>query len=161
MSDNLAVKPRSTLLTAISRGESARPPEPAHGGGDGGGPDDPERSDPLPRPGTPYMAHARRTAKPQMTLFFVGKGYLPDGFSYANLERVWLEESEQQGSGPVLVARFAGSVVTEVTIEGRHMHTLCNAIGMHLMPWVWEHPSPRDFTDDNATVVRKITFKTP
>ncbi len=160
MSDNgLSVKPRSTLLAAIGKGETARPSEPAHGGGDGGGPDDPERTDPLPRPGTPYLAHARRASKPQMTLFFVAKDYLPDGYAYANLERAWLAEPSKEGSGPVLMLRFAGSVVTEVMIEGRHLHTLCNAIGMHLMPWVWEHPSPRDFSDDSATVIRKITPK--
>jgi hypothetical protein len=156
-SDNVQVKPRSTIIEQLTRAKTASESESANDGENAAGPDGPERSDPLPRPGSPYLAHARRTAKPQMTLFFVGKDYLPDGYSYANLERVWLAASEKEGSGPVLKARFYGSVVTEVTIEGRHLHTLCNAIGMHLMPWVWEHPSPRDFDDENETVIRKIT----
>ena len=27
------------------------------------------------------------------------------------------------------------------------------------MPWVWEHPSPADFADENATVISQITFR--
>jgi hypothetical protein len=156
MSDSgVRVRPRSTILDEIDKLAAARGPEPGNDDGDG-----PERSDPLPRPGDAYMAHARRTAKPQMTLFFVQRNYLPDGFAYANLERVRLVDSEKQGSGPVLVARFSGSVVTEVVIEGRHLHPLCNAIGMHLMPWIFEHPSPRDFTEEKATLIRSIALRT-
>lgn len=164
--DDVRAKPRSTILDQLAREKSARESEPASapgtgngGGGDDGGLDGPERTDPLPRPGMPYVAHARRVSKPQMTLSFVGKDYLPDGYAYANMERVWMEQPEKEGSKPVLKARFYGSVVTEVTIEGRHLHTLYDAIAMHLMPWVWEHPSPRDFADENETVIRKITPK--
>lgn len=156
----VSARPRSSLLDTITR-KAAPAAEAVSEPPESGGPDSTERSDPLPRPGMPYLAHARRASKPQMTLFFVGKDYLPDGYSYANLERVWLAASEKEGGGPVLKARFAGSVVTEVTIEGRHLHTLCNAIGQHLMPWVWELPSPHDFDDESETVIRKISFKFP
>jgi hypothetical protein len=156
MSDSTArVKPRSTLLEDMARATTARSPETSPDDGDDG----PERSDPLPRPGDPYRAHARRAAKPQMMLFFVQKDYLPNGYSYANLERVRLEASEKSGTGPVLVVRFFGSVVTEAVIEGWHLNSLCNAIGMHLMPWIWEHPSPRGFAGDQETIIRSITFR--
>ena len=62
--------------------------------------------------------------------------------------------ADEPGKGPVLVLRFTDA---EVRIEGRKLHSLCHLIGMHLMPWVWEHPAPRDFTDDAATLIRKIT----
>jgi hypothetical protein len=156
MSDSgVRMKPKSTILDEIDKVAATRRTETDS---DQGGSEAPERADPLPRPGDAYRAHARRAAKPQMTLFFVGKDYLPDGYSYANLERVWLEDAKTPGSGPVLKARFYGSVVVEVAAEGRHMHSLCNAIGMHLMPWIWEHPSPKDFAGDNETVIRKFTF---
>ena len=119
----------------------------------------PERADPLPRPGDAYLAHARHANQPQLTLFLVGKNYLPDGFAYANLERVRLVESDKPGIGPVLVARFSGSVVAEVMIEGRHLHSLCNSIGLHLLPWVWEHPSPKDFADADAPLIKRITVR--
>jgi len=118
-----------------------------------------DRGDPLPRPGDAYQAHARHANQPQMTLFLVGKDYLPDGFAYANLERVRLVDSAKPGTGPMLVARFSGSVVTEVVIEGRHLNSLCNSIGLHLLPWVWEHPSPKDFSDGDAPLVKTITIR--
>jgi hypothetical protein len=156
--DSVRVRPGSSILDGLGKAKTAREPEPFEDDEKDAGPNGPERSDPLPRPGQPYQAHARRAAKPQMTLFFVGKDYLPDGYSYANLERVWLADAKKEGSGPVLMLRFYGSVVTEAMIEGRHLESLCNAIGMHLMPWVWEHPSPKDFTDENETVIRKTSF---
>jgi hypothetical protein len=94
MSDSTArVKPRSTLLEDMARATAARSPETSPDDGNDG----PERSDPLPRPGDPYLAHARRAAKPQMMLFFVQKDYLPNGYSYANLERVRLEAADRSG----------------------------------------------------------------
>jgi hypothetical protein len=157
MSDSsVRMQPRSSVLEELSKVAAARGPE---GASDAGEFDAPERSDPLPRPGDAYMAHARRAAKPQMTLFFVSRDYLPDGFSYANLERVRLVASEKPGSGPVLLVRFSGSVVTEAVIEGRNLYPLCNAIGLHLMPWVWVHPSPKDFAGEDAAVIRSITFR--
>lgn len=153
---SVRTKPRSTILDEISRAEAARRPETAT---EPVVSDALERSDPLPRPGDAYLAHARRAAKPQMMLFFVQKDYLPNGFAYANLEQVRLVDAEKPGTNPLLVVRFSGSVVTEAVIEGRHLHSLCNAIGMHLMPWLWQHPSPKDFAGEDATVIRNITFR--
>jgi hypothetical protein len=158
--DSVRTKPRSTILADLGKAKTARgPADDAETETDAA--NAPERADPLPRPGDAYLAHARRAAKPQMTLFFVGKDYLPDGYSYANLERVWLEDAVTPGGVPVLKARFYGSVVVEVAMEGRHLHSLCNAIGHHLMPWVWEHPKPKDFTEEAETVIRKISFHYP
>jgi hypothetical protein len=150
----LRMRPKSTLPTASGRAAvQAEVPET---------PSSPvaERADPLPRPGDPYKAYANRMPHPQMTLFFVSRDYLPDGFSYASLERVRMVASDKAGGGPpLLVMQFSGSIVTEVIIEGRHLYPLCNAIGLHSMPWVWEHPSPRDFAGDDKPLIRKITFR--
>ena len=120
---------------------------------------DSDKVDPLPRPGDAYRAAGRHGNKPDLTIHFVMKDYSYEGFSYADLERVRLVPSEKPGSGPVLVLRFNGSVVTEAKIEGRLLHSLYHWIGLHRLPWVWEHPSPADFSDEKASVISRITFR--
>ena len=117
----------------------------------------PEQADPLPRPGGAYKPHSRPANKAQATLYFVTRGHAFEGFSYASLERIRLLPQETPGGSLVLVLRFSGSVATEVTVEGRNLHSLCNLVGMHLMPWVWEMPGRADRHDEAATVVTKIT----
>jgi hypothetical protein len=109
-------------------------------------------------PGIAYKASGRTGNKPDLTIHFVLKDYSYEGFSYADFERVRLVPGKNPGSGPVLIVRFSGSVVTEVTIEGRHLHPLYHSLGLHRLPWVWEHPSPADFADKDATVISKITI---
>lgn len=118
-----------------------------------------ERSDPLPRPGEPYRVHARHGNKPELTLHFVTRDFSYEGFSYADLERVRLVPGETPGGGPVLIVRFVGSVVTDVRIEGRHLHALYHWIGLHGVSWAWEHPGPAEFADEAEPVIRKITFQ--
>jgi hypothetical protein len=118
----------------------------------------PDKADPLPKAGDPYKVAGRHGNKPDLTIHFVTKDYSYEGFSYADLERVRLVRSENPGSGPVLVVRFNGSVVTEVTIQGRHLNSLYHWIGLHRLPWIAEHPSPADFADKNAAVISKITI---
>ena len=114
-----------------------------------------DKPDPLPRPGEAYRVHGRHGNKPDLTLHFVTKEFAYEGFSYASLERVRLVPSPKPGTGPVMVLRFGD---TEVTLEGRHLHGLYNWIGLHRVPWVWEHPSPADFPDDKATLISRISI---
>jgi hypothetical protein len=85
-------------------------------------------------------------------------GFEAEAFSYGDFERVRLVPSEKPGCGPVLVIRFDGGVVTDVTLEGRHLHGLYNGVGQHRLPWIAEHPSPADFADENAMLVSRISF---
>jgi hypothetical protein len=117
-----------------------------------------DKSDPLPRPGDAYRVAGRHGNKPDLTIHFVTKDYSYEGFSYGDLERVRLVPGNKPGSGPVLILRFSGSVVTEVTLEGRHLHPLYHWIGLHRLPWVWEHPSPADFTDKDAAIISRTTL---
>jgi len=94
-----------------------------------------------------------------MMIHFVLRDLSYEGFAYADCERIRLVPGEKPGSGPVLIMRFNGSVVTEVLIEGRHLHSMYHGIGLHLVPWLWEHPSPADFADDKATLIKQITFR--
>jgi len=122
------------------------------------GPGSAEKTDPLPRPGDAYRAAGRHGNKPELSIDFVAKDYSYEGFSYADLERRRLVPSDRPGVGPKLVLRFNGSVITEVTLEGRHVQSLYHDIGLHRLPWVWEHPSPAEFTDEKAVVISRITF---
>lgn len=117
-----------------------------------------DKVDPLPKPGDPYKVAGRHGNKPDLTIHFVTKNFTYEGFSYADFERVRLLPAEKPGGGPVLIVRFNGSVVTEVKIEGRHLHSLYHWIGLHRLPWVWEHPSPANFTDEKSAVVSRITI---
>jgi hypothetical protein len=115
----------------------------------------PEKPDPLPRPGEAYRVHGRHGNKPDLTLHFVTREFAYEGFSYASLERMQLLPSSKPGTGPVMVLRFGD---TEVTLEGRHLHGLYNWIGLHRVPWLWEHPSPADFPDDKAALISRISI---
>lgn len=117
----------------------------------------PEDSQPWPDENTEYKAAGNNAAHPVETLFFLTKGRLPKGFAYANLEEIGMREGEKPGQAPVLVARFAGSRVTEVVIEGRGLLPICNALGRRVCPWLWEIPG-KDFQSENATVITKIGF---
>ena len=119
----------------------------------------PDKADPLPRPGDAYKAHGRHGNKADLTIHFVLKDYSYEGFSYGDFERVRLLPADKPGVGPVLILRFNGSVVTDVRIEGRNLHPLYHWIGLHRLPWIWEHPSPKDFVDEDATIVGRITFR--
>ena len=151
----LRPRPKSTILddirSAASRGqEAAREPEPAAAG------EEAERIDPLPRRGNAYAAHARHTSRPLVALFIVDKDGMFDSFAYADLRRCHLVATGEAGKGPVLLLRFNDA---ELQIEGRKLYSLCHLIGMHQMPWIWEHPAPEDFSDHEATLIRKITVK--
>jgi hypothetical protein len=147
----LWAKPKSTILDdikeAAARGQQtekeAQPPPEAPA----------EQPDPLPRPGWPYKAHSRHMTRPEMMLFLVGPDYLPDGFAYADLRRCRMVAAANAGKGPDLLLTFTDA---EVRIEGRGIDELCYTLGRHLLPWVWQHPSPGDFKQE-AMLIRKIT----
>ena len=119
----------------------------------------PDKVDPLPKPGDPYKVAGRPSNKADLTIHFVTRDYSYEGFSYADFERVRLLPSERPNGGPVLIVRFHGSVITDVVIEGRYLHSLYHDIGIHRLPWVWEHPSPTQFSDEKAPIISRITFR--
>lgn len=145
-----SAKPRASAIEALRR-QAELPPEAADTASE-------EAIQPWPDEDAEYQAAARNAAHPLQTLFFL-KGGLPTGFAYANMERVFMRDSGKPGHGPVLVARFAGSVVTEVVIEGRHLKSICNDIGRRVCPWLWELPAQRDFRDPNKPCITKIDFQ--
>ncbi len=124
---------------------------------------------PLPTATTPYdKAHSLIANAPLPTIFFLDTGQLPRGFSNATLEAVWMTAPQKPGGSPVLVARFNGSVVTEVRIEGRNQLGLCDLVGRHLIHWVRQCPGtePVDYDKHDGkgnggyarAFVRNISF---
>jgi hypothetical protein len=157
-------RPKSSLLDAIGR--AAAKPERAPGAEpvEAPAPTTPndslisvEELSPLPQAEDAYEAHSRIQSRPQATIFFLPKSQLPDGFSYATLERVRLVEGTKAGESPYLLLRFNGSVVCEVRIDGRNLLGLCNLIGRHAILWIREHPTGRDDGNDRAVFIRRIT----
>jgi hypothetical protein len=123
----------------------------------------PKKSDPLPRPGDKYRAHARflnRLDIDQRLIHFVDKECWCEGYAYSDLRRVrWLAPATE-GSGPVIELRFVESVITDVRIEGQNLEDVHHWISEGTMPWVWERPAGFKTRDDNAVVITRITVQT-
>jgi hypothetical protein len=118
----------------------------------------PRKSVLLPRPGDAYRAYGHYGTTPGRVVHFVTSDYGREGFDYADLKRLRLVPGDKPGGSDVLTLRFNSSVITEVVIEGRHLLSVCQSLGRHLVAWMWEHPSPAQFADNNATVISRITI---
>mgnify|MGYP000866038845 CR=1 FL=1 len=101
----------------------------------------PRKTDLLPQSGDAYRAFGPHGQTPRRRLHFVTGDYGRKNFDYADLERLRLVRG-----GDVMTLWFGD---TEVTLEGRHLHSLYHSIGLHRLPWAWEHPSPADFAPPN------------
>lgn len=153
---------RFGILDLIERGTGSRPepasPQAAPAEAEPEPPDGDEFPA-LPVAGDAYRPHARLSSRPVTCVFFLPKSMLPSGFLYHGLERVWMEAGERPGLAPRLVARFNGSEVTEVVMEGRNLAPLCMAIGRMAVAWIRELPAGETAGDDAATVVRSIAYR--
>ena len=121
----------------------------------------PKKSDPLPRPGDGYRAHARflnRLNSDQKMIHFVDKDCWCEGYAYSDLRRVRWVRGDSSASNPVLELRFVEAVTTDVLIEGRNLEDIHHWISEGTMPWVWEQPAGFKSRDDNAVIISRITF---
>jgi hypothetical protein len=124
----------------------------------------PKKSDPRPKPGDPYRAHAlllNRLAERELSISFVAKDCTPFGLEYSLLERVRFVRSLKAGTGLDLLLRFGGTEPLEVRIIGRNLQLVYDYIGNHTMPWVWERPDGRYAEHDAATVITAIIITNP
>lgn len=120
-----------------------------------------EELDPLPRPGDAYVAHARPSNKPVITLHCLMGDASCRGFAWANYDGIDLVPAKEPGGGPVLVLRFAGRELVDVVIEGRNLQRLYAYLGQNRIGWIRELPAGRDFREDGTTVITQITIQTP
>jgi len=121
----------------------------------------PRKSDPLPKPGDAYRAHARflnRLSSDQKLIHFVDKECWCEGYAYSDLRRVRWVKGDNPAAGPVLELRFVEAEITEVRVEGRNLEDIHHWISEGAMPWVWEQPEGFRTRDDNAVVITRITI---
>jgi hypothetical protein len=155
-------RPKSTLLPGPASKAAVRAPEPeawADGGAEPGLPDD--DVDPLPQPGSPYMAYGRPGNKPELVLHVMSKDGFFKGYAWSNFDSVDTVPGDKPGSGPVIIVRFAGLVPTELRIVGSNLGKLHACIGRQRIGWIRERPSKRGFdavaaTGDRAEVIESI-----
>jgi hypothetical protein len=121
----------------------------------------PKKSDPLPKPGDPYQAHARflnRLPSEPRLIHFVRGDFAYEGFCYSDLRRLRWLPAAAPGQGPVLLLRFIEAVTTDVALEGRRIEDVHYWISEGVMSWVWEKPPGFEVRDDAATVITRITI---
>jgi hypothetical protein len=121
-----------------------------------------KKSDPLPKPGDDYRAHARflnRLAEEQRFIYFVTSDFVCEGFAYSDLRRVrWLPPADDGGS-PVIELRFVEAAITDVQIEGRNMDDILYWIGEGVMPWLWAEPDGFKAKNDGLPVITRFNVK--
>jgi hypothetical protein len=121
-----------------------------------------KKSDPLPKPGDAYRAHARflnRLNTEPRLIHFVDKDCWSQGFAYSDLRRVGWLPAVEEGGGPVLGLRFVEAEITDVRIEGRNLDDIRYWIDEGNMPWVWEQPRGFRTRDDKSVVITRITLQ--
>jgi hypothetical protein len=165
MDDNLMrSRPKSTLLPGPGS-KVARAPEAELSEAAEAGPWD--DYDPLPQAGSPYMAACARPGnKPEIVLHVMLKDGFYRGFAWSNFDSVDTAPGDKPGSGPVLVARFAGLVPTELRISCSFLGKLHACIGRQRIAWIREQPSKRGFDamaglgdEDKPEVITSIVVK--
>jgi hypothetical protein len=153
----LLLRPKSTLLTkpAVRPAEGETAPEIGAW----------EDYDPLPKPGSPYLAaYARPGNKPELVLHVMLKDGVSKGYAWSNFDSVDSVPGNGPGQGPVLIVRFAGLEPTELHITGSNLGRLHACIGRQRVAWIREQPSKRGFDDvaarnDRAEVITAIAVR--
>ena len=157
------MKPRAISPSEISDNDRSLAPEPENkpAAAEPEYQAPPKKSDPLPKPGDGYRAHARflnRLGNEQRLIHFVTSDFLCEGFAYSDLRRVRWVPGADAGGGPVIELRFVEAVVTEVRIEGRNLDDIHYWISEGVMPWLWEQPKGFKPREDGVPVITGITI---
>lgn len=125
------------------------------GTGGGGGADAEELE--LPAPGSPYLAHARAANKPVYSLHCLLGAEGCRSFEYVQKDSN--SEFRAADQGQIILLRFAGTKIWEVTIGGLNLWRLYDLIGQHRMPWIRQ--SDRGFAagKDGEPLIQVIQIK--
>jgi hypothetical protein len=111
----------------------------------------------LPRPGDPYRAYGREAGQMLPTLFLLLADGTRRGFPYAGL--VGGPDLVEASSGLVIILRFSDVVPMEVTLSGRNLEELYEALGYHEVAWVRALPPGKMISDRALPVVSSIAVK--
>lgn len=106
----------------------------------------------LPDTSGPYQAFARPANKPLYTLHcWLGK----DGYrSFQNAHLDSNSSFKTSSAGHVIVLRFAGTELMQVTITGRKLGRLYDYIHQHRTAWVMR--ADRDLADEQEAIITAI-----
>ena len=111
----------------------------------------------LPALNAPYQAHARASAKPVYTLHCLLGAEGCRSFGYVQLDSNSIFRAEKEGQ--IIVLRFVGSKIWEITINGLNLWKLYDGIHRHVIPWV--RKSDRGFAAgaDGEAIISGIQIK--
>jgi hypothetical protein len=93
-----------------------------------------------------------------MITFVLGDGSR-ESFCYVDLSRVRFLNPDQPGQGPVLVLRFLGREITDVTVKGRGLQRMYYSIVEHRIALMSVFMGRFDTMGDDATVINSITLQ--
>jgi hypothetical protein len=142
----------SALDEILKQGPNGAVPTPTAGSASTNVADDSE----LPALNAPYSAHARSAAKPVYTLHCLLGAEGCRSFGYVQLDSNSIFRAEKEGQ--IIVLRFVGSKIWEITISGLNLWKLYDGIHRHVIPWV--RKSDRGFaTADGEAIITGIQIK--
>jgi hypothetical protein len=118
-------------------------------------PEDEPADSELPDTSAPYQAHARPANKPLYTLHCcLGKdGYR--SFQYVHYDSD--SSFKTASTGHVIMLRFAGTQVVQVTITGRNLRRLYDLLHQHRISWVMR--ADRDLDNEGGPTITSITIE--
>jgi hypothetical protein len=121
-------------------------------------PTPPEGNHAWPEEGSPYQAYAGLSCETEMTLTFLRDRGTCVGVPYARLERIEYQTESGFGGNERLSLRFACSGPMTITVEGRNLRPMAEAIGQHRLSWLREWPLSREEADSMNTVILRIVI---
>ncbi len=98
-----------------------------------------------------YKPHAAPANKPVFALHCIGANGAIRSFQYVDLD------SDSRYEPGVILLRFTGTKVLEVTIRGRNLWRLYDGIHRHVISWVME--AGRDFAQDGESIISRIEIR--
>jgi hypothetical protein len=114
----------------------------------------------LPGPGDDYRAAGRPANHGISRIhFMLGDRTIRFG-QYAELDSFGTFTPGAR-SGDAFVICFKGRIPMEIVVEGRNLWSIFDYISVHRLPWVRVLPKDRDFEDEHAAVIHRITFRRP
>ncbi|AMV40246.1 hypothetical protein [Planctomyces sp. SH-PL62] len=105
-----------------------------------------------------YRAFAMPSYKPLPRVHFFLKDRAVRVGMYADLDSFPEYRPATGTSGETLILCFKSRIITEVTIEGRHLWPLFDYLSLQRMPWMRELPAERDFEPESSPVIHRIAF---
>jgi hypothetical protein len=106
-----------------------------------------------------YRAFGNPSNKPLPRVHFFLKDRAVRVGMYTDLDSFPEYRPATGQAGDTLILCFKSRVITEVTIEGRHLWPLFDYLSLQRMPWMREMAAERDFEAEATPVIHRIAFR--